>query len=344
MKHAWHLLLLLLLTGCGTEQQQISIPTEPEWAPLERITSAHLRGMHCISDSMAWASGTQGTVLLCIDGLHWSEVSIPMAKNQDLRDIHGFDRNNAVAISAGNGVSIYRTGDGGKSWRIAYEDTHRVVFFDGLDFNASGFGVAYGDPMDGKMALLMSQDFGATWKAVEDSLRPELDSNEAGYAASGTGIIVTDSTVIIATGGGPKSRMFVFDHVWNLLEEHLIPIESGAGSGIFSICSQNGKSFIAVGGSYIDSANTTSNCAVAIDGEAWLPITVQNPGGYRSCVSITANGEHAVAVGRSGSDLTRDGGLTWKSIGKEGYFTCDLFGMNGWAAGRNGKMARLVWK
>ena len=267
-----------------------------------------------------------------------------MAKNQDLRDIHGFDRNNAVAISAGNGVSIYRTGDGGKSWRIAYEDTHRVVFFDGLDFNASGFGVAYGDPMDGKMALLMSQDFGATWKAVEDSLRPELDSNEAGYAASGTGIIVTDSTVSIATGGGPKSRMFVFDHVWNLLEEHLIPIESGAGSGIFSICSQNGKSFIAVGGSYIDSANTTSNCAVAIDGEAWLPITVQNPGGYRSCVSITANGEHAVAVGRSGSDLTRDGGLTWKSIGKEGYFTCDLFGMNGWAAGRNGKMARLVWK
>ena len=127
-----------------------------------------------------------------------------MAKNQDLRDIHGFDRNNAVAISAGNGVSIYRTGDGGKSWRIAYEDTHRVVFFDGLDFNASGFGVAYGDPMDGKMALLMSQDFGATWKAVEDSLRPELDSNEAGYAASGTGIIVTDSTVIIATGGGTQ--------------------------------------------------------------------------------------------------------------------------------------------
>ncbi|MEQ9188214.1 MAG: hypothetical protein RLP15_10810 [Cryomorphaceae bacterium] len=336
--------VLVLLTACGPTKKKVLPPSTPHWVAVERITSAHLRGLHCVDDSVAWASGTEGTVMLLSDGIHWKDVSISTARGKDLRDVHGFDAQTAVAMSSGNGVAIYRTRDAGATWVPVYEDTNQSVFYDGIDFNANGLGVAYGDPIDGRMALLVSMDFGANWEAVVDSLRPPMDSNEAGYAASGTGIVVQEDRILVATGGGPKSRILVFDPSLNLVAQHLVPIETNPGSGIFSIAALSADNIIAVGGSYMDSTASSSNCAVTIDGNAWIPITVQNPRGYRSCIAVSRTGEYLISVGRTGSDYSTDAGLTWRSMGDEGYFTCDLYSKSGWAAGRNGKLARLEWK
>lgn len=341
MKRRFILLIVVLITACGPKQPETASKIQPVWKPTERVTKAHLRGMHVLSETVAWASGTEGTVLTTTNGETWRSMQIPSGAELDFRDIEAFSAQEAIVMSSGNGVAIYRTSNGGKDWINVYSDSTPEVFFDGFDFLPSGLGVAYGDPVDGRMAILTTTDHGKTWSALPENLRPVLDSNEAGYAASGTGVVLTDTVFYIATGGGPKSRIFEFDLTGQLKKEHLIPIESNPGSGIFSICSVPDHGFAAVGGSYLDSTNARSNCAILQRGSSWLGITVQNPRGYRSCVASNDDGSMLVAVGRTGSDLSYDGGLTWRPMGNEGYFTCDLHGTTGWAAGRNGKMAKL---
>lgn len=340
------IILALGLTACGQKQESVTTSsTTPYWSKSERATKAHIRGLFMVNEDIAWASGTEGTVLRCTDGTSWQDVSVPNTVELDFRDIHAFDSNNAVVISAGNGVSIYRTADGGDSWSLAFEDTNRSVFYDGIDFNTSGVGFAYGDPdAEGPISMLRSSDHGSTWQPLDSALRPVLDSNEAGYAASGTGIIYSNDRLLIATGGGPKSRLISMDGKTFEASFTEIPIGSAPGSGVFSIASLN-ENVIAVGGDYRDSTNARSNCAISQDGGAtWLPITVQNPRGYRSCVAVSQDGDIAIACGRTGSDYSTDRGMTWKPMGVDGYFTCTIYGRSGWAAGRNGKMARLDWK
>ena len=59
--------------------------------------------------------------------------------------------------------------------------------------------------------------------------------NESGFAASGTGIIVSDAAIKIATGGGAKSRILI-SQIENLDWKYYdTPIASGNGTGIFSM-------------------------------------------------------------------------------------------------------------
>jgi hypothetical protein len=49
-----------------------------------------------------------------------------------------------------------------------------------------------------------------------------------------------------------------------------------------------------------------------------------------------------VAIGPSGSDISRDGGTTWQALpGKAGFHTLSIAGSVIWAAGADGRIARL---
>lgn len=296
-----------------------------------------------VNDSVAWASGTDGTVLRTIDGNTWIDVSVPEAEKLDFRDVHAFDQNNALVMNSGNGLSIFRTSDGGSTWSIVFHEADSSYFFDGMDFNSDGIGYAYGDPIDGRMTLIESIDFGKHWNWVDEKFRPVLDSAEASYAASGTGIKVMVDQLWIATSGGKKSHVYSRLRDFSQLIPNETPLFSEAGAGIFSITFWNMQEGVIVGGSYIDSTNATSNCAITSDGgKTWEMIAENNPRGYRSCVASNEDGSLLVAVGRSGSEYSLDKGKTWVANGDEGYFSCAISNEAGWAVGRNGKMARLI--
>lgn len=327
--------LLLFLVACNK-------PILPKLLPVEKTIENHLRGLYQVNDNIAWASGTKCSVIKTTNGIDWKDVSVKDTANLDFRDIHAFNENEAVVLSAGNGVVIYYTRDGGSYWKVVYSDTNVSMFFDGMDFNKQGIGFAFGDPINGKMQLLKSVDFGKSWKAVAPENQPELLENEAGFAASGTGIIVSEEAIKIATGGGAKSRILV-SQIDNLHWKYYdTPIASGDGTGIFSMSFKDELNGVIVGGNYVDSTNSSSNCALTEDGgQTWTLISNKNPRGYRSCVAANQSGSALITSGRTGVEYSLDNGKSWISLSDQGYYSVSIHESAGWAVGRYGKMAKI---
>ena len=84
------LLLLAALTATAHSQWQL----QP--AP----TTADLRGIDNVGNGIAWASGTNGTILRTTDsGAHWQLCTIPPnAEHLDFRGIQAFDATTAIVM------------------------------------------------------------------------------------------------------------------------------------------------------------------------------------------------------------------------------------------------------
>lgn len=351
MKHSYAIALSLLIAACGSQEQpteqQSTAAEKPKTAPLktfawEELTpqnEAHLRGLHVVSDSVVWASGSGATVMRTIDGgTTWNVKRISETEQLDFRDVEAFDDRNAIVVSSGTGVQIYYTNDGGTSWTLSYEDKNPQVFFDGLDCQ-DGQCIAYGDPMNGKFQLLSSMDSGKTWEPLHIPSLPEVSPGEASFAASGTAIHYGhDGHIRIGTGGGRQARVFDIPPAPKDVKLIYAPLHSSPPSGIFSLCMWDEKHGAMVGGSYVDTTRADSNAAYTVNGgKTWLPSKV-TPAGYRSCLAATDDGSLLIATGRAGTDFSMDGGKTWQVIGNKGYYACGIGERTVWGVGKFGSM------
>src|ERR1700744_1461313 len=91
------LLLLTLLASAST--------TPAQWTLQDAHTTADLRGIDNVGGGVAWASGTDGTILRTEDGgFVWQLCAKPPGgQHLDFRAIQGFDNNTAVIMSSGKG-------------------------------------------------------------------------------------------------------------------------------------------------------------------------------------------------------------------------------------------------
>ena len=316
----------------------------PPMHELETTNKNHLRGLCVVNDKVVWASGANGTFLQTKNGgKKWKVGTIPHAAHLDFRDIHAFDANNAMVLSAGEEAAIYKTNDAGTTWKRSYHNTQEGVFFDGMDFADEQRGAAFSDPIDGKLLIIQTKDGGNTWQNVPTESLPDCLKGEAGYAASGTGIVYKGNQIWIATGGGAKARVFHSANdgkTWNAYDT---PMVTGNGKGIFSMTMLDELNGVVVGGSYIDSTNQVANCAITADGgKTWELVEKEQPNGYRSCVA-NAN-DLLVAVGRTGIDFSKDKGRTWKIFSHTGYYACGIGEKYLYAVGKGGKMAKIKLK
>ncbi|NNK80239.1 MAG: hypothetical protein HKO93_01990 [Flavobacteriales bacterium] len=344
--------IALLISCSNQESEKLTLEgVDPEDLVIEiservSVTDSHIRGLHLIDETSGWASGSKGTFLRMTDGNTWVEHSIQGYTRLDFRDIHGFDSLNAVIMASGSEGKILRTKNGGRSWQEVYSDISEGVFLDGMDFNDS-LGICYGDPINGRFYGVYTLDQGRTWTKSSMKGFPEPLSAEAGYAASGTGIVVMDDREYTATGGGSSARVIrsMRELEMDFRTEALdTPIKSEEGCGIFSIAFKNNSQGVAVGGCYLDSTSTDGNCAVTFNaGNDWLLVDSLPPSGYRSCVAYSDVDDFYLTCGRTGIDVSVDDGLTWKSISTEGYFTCSIAESSAWLMGRSGKMAKANW-
>ena len=302
---------------------------------------AHFRGIQAVTDKIVWLSGTKGTVLKTENGgKKWVDITVPNCENLDFRDIHALDKNRAWVMSSGNGVKVFYTDNGGESWKLQFEDTNPKVFLDGMDFFNETDGVIYGDPINGVMDVLITKDGGLNWQRVPVEKLPPSLKNEAGFAASGTGVVHFGELIWMATGGADFSRIIRSNDAGDNWEVFNTPIKGGEGAGIFSIAFKDELMGVAVGGDYIDSTSVAYNCAYTADGgKSWELAEKNGPRGYRSCVVIDEKGT-AVACGRTGIDKSSDF-KTWTAVSNEGYYTADAGENHIWLAGRKGKVAIL---
>lgn len=328
----------------------MAISAQAQWIKQSVNTNASLRGLSVVNENVVWASGTGGTVIRTIDGgKKWDVITVPGAEKLDFRDIEAFDANTAYILSIGNGESsrIYKTTDGGVTWRQEFQNTDSKAFYDAIACWDSEHCLAMSDPVDGSFLVNVRSPAdpgvsgfhrkGVSW--VHAVRRVTANDGEAAFAASGTCLITQGKNNAFLVTGGSAARVFrTTDRglTWAVADT---PIVHGtAGSGIFSIAMVDAKRGVIVGGDYEKPQLKTNNLAFTKDGgRTW----VLGGGlyGYRSGIAFFKEFGW-VAVGTSGSDFSSDG-KRWTDYDKENYNSVRAKANFAWAVGPKGLVSRI---
>ena len=113
-----------------------------------------------------------------------------------------------MAAGPGDRSRLYRTSDGGRSWSLVLSNTFEAGFFNGIAFWDERRGVLTGDPIDGALFVMRTDDGGATWERLPPAILPPVDSAEYGFAASGTHFEVCGDRHIWIGTVGCAARVF----------------------------------------------------------------------------------------------------------------------------------------
>ncbi len=340
----WLWIFILLALGFSN--------SAPWWEVQTSGVDTNLRGVS-VSDAsdgkhgyVVWASGSNGVILRSTDdGGTWKQLSVAGGGDLDFRDIEAFDENTAYVMSSGDGDKsrIYKTTDGGKTWKLQYSDKRAGFFLDALACESKTHCLALSDPVEGKF-LVLGTDDGEHWKELPRDKMPAALPNEGAFAASGTALALCDrGNVYLGTGGATAARVLHSADAGRSWAAVATPIAGGnASSGIFSVACE-GSLVVAVGGDYKEPANAKRVAAYSNDaGATWRPAEGQ-PGGYRSAVGSFGYGDFAT-VGPNGTDISHyEGGevMRWTHTDYLNLNAVSFYGNNGWAVGAKGTIARF---
>jgi len=338
-------LMLLAVAGCGSPTPESPVKIRAQAFIKVSLTtpfSAHIRGLEVLDKNTIWVSGTGSNFGVSTDGGDsWHTDSIPGSGQLDFRDIVAFDAQTALVLSAGFPGKIYKTTDGGLNWTNTYTNLDSAVFFDGIEFWDAQNGIAFGDPIDGKLLVIRTNDGGNSWQPIDPDLLPEKLEEEAGFAASGTGIVVKGTSEVWIGLGGSKARIFYSNDkgdTWTTVET---PMYAGtAARGIYSMAFKNELEGIAVGGAWDEENPPDSHIYTTDGGKTWG--VGKGLQAYHSG-SCFVKEQTYLATGTSGTDMTTDGGKNWKPLDPEEFNAIQMVpnSSTGFVAGKDGNMAKI---
>lgn len=352
-----HLLLIAALACPLLHAQQTS---SGPWVMESSGTTAGLRGIHVVGDgSIAWASGTNGTILRTEDaGYLWQRCAVPPdAASLDFRGIWAWDENTAIVMSSGPGNQsrIYKTTDGCAHWKLLYTNPDKDGFWDAMVFEDRQLGSLLGDPVKDRFVYLTTTNEGNKWTRDK---APGLEADNgatAVFAASNSALLSgKQDPTLFGTGGGyvyavqtvgtisfpmkPGAPVKMHEQ-WT---RTATPLSSSNGtSGIFSLGYQGnpsgyGYTLVAVGGDYKKPDDPTGTAAWSNDGKHWTA-AAKPPHGFRSAVAGDQAAKAWIAAGTNGSDVSYDDGKTWVSLDNGNWNALSL----PYIIGPKGRIAKL---
>lgn len=312
------------------------------WIPQQSGTTVPLRGVSAVSGSVAWASGAKGTFLRTTDGgATWMAGVVTGAANLDFRSVRALDERTAFLVSSGPGElsRIYKTTDGGAGWRLLHINPDPKGFWDGIAMWDATHGIMLGDPVNGRFVIYTTSD-GVSWQAQKG---PQALTEEGAFAASNTSLFTRGAREAwFGTGGPGAARVFHTDDGGKTWTAAKTPMRNdSANAGIFSLAFSDPRRGIAVGGDYSKPSENRGNIALTEDGgRIWTAAAATAPPGFRSAVAFLDDRKMWIATGTSGSDVSLDGGKTWKQFDTASYNAMSFAGGAGWAVGPGGVIAR----
>lgn len=188
--------LAVLLALTAAAQAQTAIQGGAPWVMQDSGTGAGLRGIYSVDGTVAWASGTGGTVLRTVDGgAHWTRCATPDGGKDgatlDFRGVQAWGAETAIVMASGPGEKsrLYKTSDGCGTWMLVFKNPDSPAgFFDSFWLNAiDGDGLLVGDSVKGLFTVFKTEDAGVNWaRDKSHALRGKPQPFSAFAASNGT--------------------------------------------------------------------------------------------------------------------------------------------------------------
>ncbi len=317
MRAAALLLAATLLAPTATAHAQWTLQPSP--------TTADLRGIDNVGNGIAWASGTNGTILRTTDsGAHWQRCTVPPnAEHLDFRGIQAFDANTAIAMSSGPGDQsrLYKTTDACQSWHLLFTNPDETGFWDALVVTSDDESFVLGDPVNGEFRLWSQIGDNPKWSSDWNNHPVRALKDETAFAASNSCLSSGGLGSFSFVTGGLKPEIIFEVHgidvksgMFSNWQRIPLPLAAGPSAGAFSVDRPSNQAFPVVGGDYLK-PNVTEGTAVYTKdwGLHWQAATTP-PHGYRSAVAYDATTRTWITVGPNGTDISTDDGRNWHPL------------------------------
>lgn len=251
-------------------------------------------------------------------------------------------------LTIANPALLYKFSKDLSQKKLVYEEKHEKVFYDSMQFWNDKEGIAFGDPVENCLSVIITRDGGETWTKIPCTKLPKVADGEAAFAASNTNIIIKGTNTWLVSGG-KKSRVFFSSdkgNSWNVYETPIVQGE--AMTGIFTADFYDSKIGFIAGGNYDKPNQNFQNKAITNDGgKTWKLVGEKQGFGYASCIQFVpkSNGKQLVCVGANGLFYSKDSGATWIQFLKDPtFFTLRFVDENTAVAAGKDKIVKLEFE
>ena len=212
----------LLAVGCGqgaqdagavasTEQDALHRNKGPKVTVQQSGTTSSFIAVSAVNSRVVWASGRFGTFAVTTNGgKTWRSGVVPGAETVQFRDVEAVSEKVAYLLSVPTSPPdpfiasrIYKTTDGGKTWKIQFEAA-ADQFHDCFAFWDPSSGVDFADSVNGRFPAVRTFD-GRTWHDYGDHLPTPLPG-QSGFASGGTCIATQGNRRAWITTGTPPAE------------------------------------------------------------------------------------------------------------------------------------------
>lgn len=331
--------LFFLVVGCTSRT------ITPQLAPQKTPTQSLLQAISIVDENTVWISGHNATAIRTTNGGQtWDTFTHPTNDTIQFRDIHAFDDQRAILMSAGPGSQsrIFSLED--NNWQENFVMNDSLGFLDCIAFWDDLRGIAYGDKVDAYPYILITSDGGSTWNRKIGESMPLAGDGEGGFAASGTCVTTGENGAAwIATGAGGNARILLtsdYGQSWTAVNS---PIIKGDAAGNTSISFAGNTGFV-TGGDLMKPNEYTENCAYSFDGgKSWSLANQPMTTGafYGGAITQLDDLTFTFACGPNGLDYSANNGQTWSTLDTLNYWAVSFQNHIGYASGRNGAVLKI---